>query len=600
VSAEDKVSQAQALVGVLEQLGYRTAFGIPGGAIAGIFAALSGRTCLRVVLAQHEGGAAYMAMGQSLATAGRHIGLCFATSGPGITNLITGVAAAFEEQVPMFVLTGNVSTDLIGKGAAQDAFPGGTNAVGMLQWVTARSVTAMKAADIVPLAIELHQEALRSRRPVHLNVPVNLAAAPYDAPPTGAAHTADARRPSMPAGEDDGAVAATTEATMASAIATLLGAERPLIFAGHGIKISGLGAALAESLAATALPALVTSHAKGVLSEDHPMFMGTFGFAAPPSAAAFLLAYQPDAIVFLGTDLGETSTAGWSPLLAMPRVKIHVDRDPRAFKNSYAGATPVRADIGVFLARLVDASRSGDHGGSRRRQRLDALSAHRPAPPAVAAATAATTATTAAEGPVHPAAFMTALAGHLPRDAQVFADIGNTMAWAIHHLPIRDRQQFYVPMALGAMGSALCAAIGAKAACPERPVVALVGDCAMTMHGAEMLTASLARLPVKVFVLNDQGHGMVEHGLALLGTPVSGLRHARRVDFVAFGQALGVPALHVGSLHELARIDWAHHLRAPEPLIVDVAIDPAVVPPILARTRVLGVGVGHAQPGAGS
>jgi acetolactate synthase-1/2/3 large subunit len=589
VSAEVAVtqSQAQALVGVLERLGYRTAFGIPGGAIAGIFAALSGRTSLRVVLSQHEGGAAYMAMGQSLATAGRRIGLCFATSGPGITNLITGVAAAFEEQVPMFVLTGNVSTDLIGKGAAQDAFPGGTHAVGMLQSVTARSVTAMTARDIVPLAIELHEEALRSRRPVHLNVPVNLAAAPYGARPAGAEPAVDslvsprAAQVCAPSVEDDRALAA--------AIAALLAAERPLIFVGHGIKASGLGAALAETLAATALPALVTSHGKGVLSEDHPMFMGTFGFAAPPSSTAFLLGYQPDAIAFLGTDLGETSTAGWSPLLARPRVKIHIDRDARAFNKTYAVDMPVRAQIGAFLSRLVDASRSDDVGGVGRRRRMQAVATHCPAAPVTPAF--------AATGLIHPAAFMTALGGRLPRDAQVFADIGNTMAWAIHHLPIRDRQQFHVPMALGAMGSALCAAIGAKAACPERPVVALVGDCAMMMHGAEMLTALLAQLHVKVFVLNDQGHGMVDHGLALLGTPVSGLRHSRRVDFVAFGRALGVAAFHVGSLRELAQIDWAHHLRAPEPLIVDVAIDPAVVPPILARTRVLGVG--HAQQTGG-
>src|SRR5882724_1036534 len=244
MSAEGVTSQAQALVAALERLGYRTAFGVPGGAIAGIFAALSGRTGLRTVIAQHEGGAAYMALGQSLATAGRRVGLCFATSGPGITNLITGVAAAFEEQVPMFVLTGNVSTDLIGKGAAQDSYPGGIDAVAMLRSVTARSVTAMAAADIVPLAVELHAETVRARRPVHLNVPVNLAAAPYTASAAGKEIRIEN------ASDDDRAIVAS--------IAALLAAERPLILAGHGIKTSGLGAALAESLAVTAVPALVT------------------------------------------------------------------------------------------------------------------------------------------------------------------------------------------------------------------------------------------------------------------------------------------------------------------------------------------------------
>src|SRR5438477_10873663 len=142
-TSERPRTNAGALVDTLAALGYRTAFGIPGGAIAGIFAALSGHDAIRTLLSQHEGGAAYMAMGQSLVSGGREIGLCFGTSGPGITNLITGVAAAFEEQVPIFVLTGNVATTLIGKGAAQDAYPDGIDAVGMLRPVTARSITAM-------------------------------------------------------------------------------------------------------------------------------------------------------------------------------------------------------------------------------------------------------------------------------------------------------------------------------------------------------------------------------------------------------------------------------------------------------------------------
>jgi thiamine pyrophosphate-dependent acetolactate synthase large subunit-like protein/aspartate/tyrosine/aromatic aminotransferase len=573
------VSQAQALVRALEDLGYRRAFGIPGGAIAGLYAALA-RSSIRTILTQHEGGAAYMAMGQSLATAGREVGLCFGTSGPGITNLITGVAAAFEEQVPMFVLTGNVSTELAGKGAAQDATPGGIDAVGMLRAVTARSVTAAAARDIVPLAVELHEAAVRARRPVHLNVPVNLAAAPAG----GEARRLAALAPRCALDPDGARDVRASDRALDEAVQALLAAERPVVLAGHGIKVSGLGAALARALDAAAVPALCTSHGKGILPDDHPMLVGVFGFAAPPSSTAFLDAYQPDAIAFLGTDLGETSTAGWSPLLARPALKIHVDRDPSRFHRAYRAELAVRAELDAFLARLVDVARTADPTGARRRRRLDAVSAWRPPAPAEPEPARAPA------GLVSPPALMAALAGRLPRDALVFADIGNTMAWVLHELPIRDRQELYVPMALGAMGSALGGAIGAQAARPDRPVVALVGDCAMTMHGAEMLTALLAQLPVKVLVLNDQGHGMVDHGLALLGMRAGGLRHPRRVDFTAFGQALGVRALQVGSLREFVAVDWARCFAAPEPLIVDVAIDPAVVPPILARTRVLGVG----------
>jgi len=566
-------SYADALVTALCGLGYRTAFGIPGGGIASIFAAMGGR--LRVVLSQHESGAAYMAMGQSLATAGREVGLCFGTSGPGITNLITGVAAAWEERVPLFVLTGNVSTDLIGKGAAQDAYPGGLDGVAMLQPVTARSVTAMAVDQIVPLAAELHYLALRSSRPVHLNVPVNLASLPLLA---GGQATGDALANARAAHERGVAARTWETGAIDAAIGALAAAERPLVLAGHGIKTSGLGATLAAALTTLELPVLVTSHGKGILPDDHPMLLGTFGFAAPQLSTARLEAYDPDVILFLGTDLGETSTAGWSSLLAKPRIKIHVDRDERCLNRVYRVEVPVRAEIGFFIARLLEAWPTSRRAGRR------------PLPPATdPPPTGEETLSANAAGLIHPACLVKELAAALPDDALVFADIGNVMAWVIRHLPIRERQELYVPMGLGPMGSGLCAAIGALASRPDRPVVALTGDCTMMMHGAELLTALGADLPVKTFVFNDGGHGMVEHGLALLGMPAAGLRFRRRVDFVAFGQALGVRALRIESLATFAKWDWRAEWRTPEPLLVDLTIDPTVVPPILARTRVLGL-----------
>jgi len=192
-------------------------------------------------------------------------------------------------------------------------------------------------------------------------------------------------------------------------------------------------------------------------------------------------------------------------------------------------------------------------------------------------------------GAIHPATLVQALAEVLPDDALVFADIGNTMAWVIHHLPIGRRQELYVPMALGPMGSGLCAAIGAQAARRDRPVVVLIGDCAMMMHGTELLTALGARLPVKVLVLNDGGHGMVEHGLTLLGMRAAGLRFERRVDFIAFGQALGVRARRFDDPDAFRRFDWQREWETPEPWLLDVSIDPTAVPPILSRTRVLGL-----------
>jgi acetolactate synthase-1/2/3 large subunit len=325
----------------------------------------------------------------------------------------------------------------------------------------------------------------------------------------------------------------------------------------------------------------VTSHGKGILPDDHPLLMGTFGFAAPESSMARLEAYRPDLLLFLGTDLGETSTAGWSPLLAKPQVKIHVDWDEERFNRVYRVELPVRAEIGAFLARLVERwppkpPRPAWRAAPAAEERPDDLPLPSLPPASV-------------PGLLHPVELMTALADSLPDDALVFADIGNAMAWAIRHLPLRGRQELFVPMALGPMGSGLGAAIGAQASRPDRPVIALTGDCAMMMHGTEMLTALGAGLPVKTFVLNDGGHGMVEHGLTLLGMPAEGLRFRRRVDFLAFAQALGVRAVRFDNRAALAAFDWRAEWRNPEPLLVELIVDPTAVPPILSRTRVLGL-----------
>lgn len=166
---------ADLVVKALEDVGIKVAFGIPGGAIVSIFDALSRSEKIDVVLTQHECSAAYMAMGRSLASLGQEVGFCFATSGPGITNLITGVAAAYMEKVPIFVLTGNVSSELRGKGAVQDAYESGVDAVKMLEPVTLSSATIFDDEILSDKIKSMYLLGLKHQRPVHLNIPVNLA-----------------------------------------------------------------------------------------------------------------------------------------------------------------------------------------------------------------------------------------------------------------------------------------------------------------------------------------------------------------------------------------------------------------------------------------
>ena len=166
---------ADEIVEVLEDCGVEYAFGIPGGAIVSIFDALSRSKKIKVILTQHECSAAYMAMGRTMASYGKKIGVCFSTAGPGITNLITGVATAYEERVPIFVLTGNVSSDLIGRGAAQDAYWSGVDAVKMLKLVTSDSQIVFERGELEQEIHRMFSLCKKKFLPVHLNVPVNLA-----------------------------------------------------------------------------------------------------------------------------------------------------------------------------------------------------------------------------------------------------------------------------------------------------------------------------------------------------------------------------------------------------------------------------------------
>lgn len=185
---------------------------------------------------------------------------------------------------------------------------------------------------------------------------------------------------------------------------------------------------------------------------------------------------------------------------------------------------------------------------------------------------------------------MSVLDFYLPENAIILSDIGNTMAWALRHLRIRQRQEFFVPIGLGAMGSSLCASIGIKSRFPERPVVVLSGDCSTLMHGNELWTAVNAKLGVKWIILNDSGHGMVDQGMKMIGYPDGvRVRFERPMDFVKFAESMGVPAYRATSLASMDQLPWEKMMTSTEPTLIELKVDPSPLPPIGARHRILGM-----------
>ncbi|MGC4065516.1 MAG: thiamine pyrophosphate-binding protein [Polyangiaceae bacterium] len=546
---------ARHLVDAMQNFGIRAAFGIPGGAIGTIYDCLS-HSPIDLYLTQHETSAAYAAMGRALATHCRELSVCLATSGPGMTNLVTGVAAAYAESVPLLVVTGNSSTRNRDLGALQDSHVGGIDAVRMFDSITVSSRGVSRAEELVPLFYRMAELSLRSKKPVHINVPQDVS--------NEVLHVVNHERLRW----QENALGGGSRAFLTR----FLAAERPVIFAGNGVKTSGLGPELEDVARRHALPIIVSTHARGCVPESSPHFAGTFGFASNGAGRRFLEDHRPDAILFLGTSLGEMATSGWSPLLGMPELRIQVDLDPHRFHRAYRMSAVIETDIAVVLEELGQRSSARTNvpyrpGTSMIRQRpLEKPQA----------------------ADIDPRSLFQDLASLCPEDTVFFSDIGNGAAWCMHALQLRERQNLFVSLGLSSMGSGLGAALGAATKWKERPIVCICGDGAALMHGSELMTAAEYGLSVKVIVLNDGGLGMVAHGSRLVGLEHGRFRYRGRVNFESFGKALGMPSACIRNEHDLLAIQLPHLLAQPGPYLLDVWINPAVEPPISDRARVLG------------
>lgn len=548
---------AEHLVRAMEELGVRAAFGVTGGAFGVIFDRLS-RSSIDVFHCQHEGSAAYAAMGRAMVTDGRELTVCFSTAGPGITNLLTGVAAAFTESVPMLVLTGNSAMSSRNAGALQDAHPGGIDALRMFDSITVANACVTKAEELVPMLQRFAALALLHRKPVHLNVPIDISAEPLR-------HV----RRSTTVVQREG-----LSNSEASALARFLAAERPLVFAGNGVKLSGYQHLLESVATRHRLPVVVTCHGRGAIAEDHCAFFGTFGFASDGSGKEFIERYRPDAVLFLGTGLGEMATSGWSPLLREPAFKLHVDIDPSKFNRAYRVDVAIENDLSLALRELESSPRRNGRLPARGRSSMVVPNFE----------------FTPSTALVHPGRLFESLSESMPEDAVLFAEAGNSMAWAFKHARLRGRQELIVPLGFAAMGSAIGAAIGAATATSSpRTVVCVAGDCATMMSGNELKTAAEYRIPLKLVIINDGGHGMVQHGSKMVGLDNIDVRFRDIVDFESYARAIGIASYTVEDQGEWDDLVASPFLAEAGPAIVDVRIDRAVVPPLADRAKILSI-----------
>ncbi len=589
---------ADLLLAYLEQMEIDYVFGIPGGAIEPLFNAIarsSRRGGVRHILARHEAGAAFMADGYARETG--KIGVCCSTSGPGITNLITGIACAYDNNIPMLVITGQPALPTFGKHPLQESACTGINTLGMLQHCTRYNSLVSHPQQFEHKLITALQRATRTPMgPVHLSIPVDVFRSPNALP----APSYDLRSLLKPSSLVDDDALETLRHLLAEAenVVFLIGVD-----CGEAIGSILQFAELSGAMVVT------TPDGKGLVNPHHPLFRGVFGFGGHASAEALLRDKSVDLIIAVGTGMGEWNSGGWSDSLLNARL-VHIDESEEHLNRTPMARFHMRGRILSIFTRLVsqlhEARQSGGiEPGQRRssRQQPDTQDNMLAAPDK-----AESDAT-----PILPQRLMHELGRLFPPTTRFLADTGNSTAWAIHYLqPNIDRRTserrqasgtkrapgrrkteggwLRVTMNFAPMGWAIGGAIGTAAANPGVPVVCITGDGSFLMNGQEISVAVAERQSVIFVVLNDQSLGMVKHGQRMA--------HAEQIacdlpptDFAAMARAMGAAAHTIHAPADLLNLDIAAMCARRGPTLLDVLIDPDEVPPMNVRMRVLAGGI---------
>jgi acetolactate synthase I/II/III large subunit len=553
----------------LKAEGVRWVFGIPGGLLHPFFAAIEADASFDLVMAKHEEGAAFMADG--LARVTRRIAVCAGTSGPGATNLITGVACAFADGVPLFVVTGQAASHALGKGAAQETAREDIDIVEMFRPITKYSAMVTSPESLSQHVRRAMRLALSGRPgPVHLNVPVDMwersVKEEWFDPRT---YRSEARQ------FDRQAVQRAGDA--------LLSARRPVILAGSGVGSAGAEQhlhALAELIGARVA---TSPRAKGLFPEDDPRSLGVFGVAGHREARETLLGDDVDVLFTVGASLSETSTFNWSRELSPQKTMIQLDIDPDRIGRNYPVDIGLVGDAQAILIELVY------HIHRRMKNGVFPTSQWHQAPPLVRGdARHDDPVARTCDGPLTPQRWRAELAAELPDDAVVFSDIGGHMLHNIHELVIKKDQKFVINLGFGSMGHGTVAPIGAALGLPGRPVFALVGDGCFTMNGMDLLTAAEHNVPVIWIVENNNMHGITWHCSRILskGTPMRAARYRRPVEVASIARAMGLAGFVVERADQLRGVvREALALRAPA--VIEIRVDPNVPPPLGARAKSL-------------
>ncbi len=491
---------AQFLVQALKKQGVTQVFGYPGGAIMPVYDALYDGG-LAHQLCRHEQGAAMAAVGYARASG--QVGVCIATSGPGATNLVTGLAEALLDSVPLVAISGQVPCSAIGTDAFQEV-----DVLGMSLSCTKHSFMVTDAADLGRVLAEAFAIATEGRPgPVLIDLPkdVQLAAVPPQSP-LFAVEEPEVLNPSE----------------LAAARTLIAAAERPVLYVGGGVGMANAEQQLRNFAAATGMPAVTTLKGIGALDPDSPVYLGMLGMHG--TKAANYAVQQCDSLLVVGARFDDRVTGKLEEFAPEAKV-IHLDVDAAEFGKRRAAEVGITTDLKQVLPRLamtLDIAPWREHCAAMAREY-----AFRYDHPGQA---------------IYAPALLKQLSARLPESSVVACDVGQHQMWVAQHMRFTSPRNHLSSAGLGTMGFGLPAAIGAKMSRPEDEVVLVSGDGSFMMNVQELGTIRRAQLKVKMVLLDNQRLGMVRQWQELFFDG----RYSETIlsdnpDFVALAAAFGIP-----------------------------------------------------------
>lgn len=549
-----ELNGAQIVLECLKEQGVDTIFGYPGGSILGIYDELYkyGDT-FKHIITSHEQGAAHAADGYARATG--KVGVCFATSGPGATNLVTGIATAYLDSIPVVAISANVANDLIGRDTFQEV-----DITGITMPITKHNFLVKNIEDLAPVIRRAFKIAMSGRKgPVMVDIPKDITEASCE-------YTPEPAQKPKPSFEPD-------ENNFKRAVKLLKEAKKPLIYAGGGTISSDVGEDLITFAEKLDAPVVSTLMGLGAFPYNNPLHLGLIGMHGHFECNK--AAHDCDVLITCGARFSDRVASSRKKFAPNAEI-LHIDIDAAEMDKNLNSNYHLRGDLKELIPRLTREIEQLDHTDWKN----EINSFKRPF------------VQNQIGDFVNPQLLIEAVDKITPDDTIVVTDVGQHQLWTAQFYKFLYPRTFLSSGGLGTMGYSLGAAIGAKIGMPERKVVVFTGDGGFHMNLSELATVVSYNIPIKIFVMNNSVLGMVrELQKIFYNGRYSETEPKRKTDFVKAAEAFGVKGMRINNNEEINSV-LNEAFSYDGPVLVDCRISPEsavlpIIPPGGAHTDII-------------